>query len=158
MKKRFATEPDSFQALPIHSKGFQSFVKIPLGNNIVDLIMTVQHARLTSRSGYGVKFASTTKSPFSGTVSVHVIPLHEPLNPVNVNPALGVAIKRTVEPTGNTARQMPLFTRFTIEQATPPGVLETEPLPAPLPAMIVTEPGTARRYNACTFRDCNIVS
>ena len=92
-----------------------------------------------------MKFAVTVRSPFSGTVSTHVIPLHDPLKPVNVNPLLATGISVTVEPTGKIARQMPLFTVFVMEHAMPPGELDTDPLPAPLPDMIVTEPGTASR-------------
>ena len=31
-----------------------------------------------------MKFAATVMSPFSGTVSVHVMPVHEPVKPVKV--------------------------------------------------------------------------
>ncbi len=84
-------------------------------------------------------------SPFSGTVSVQDMPLHDPLKPVNVDPLAGLAISVTVEPTGKMARQMPLFTPFMMLHATPPGDVDTEPLPAPVPAITVTEPGTASR-------------
>lgn len=92
-----------------------------------------------------MKFAETVRSPFSGIVTVHVMPLHDPVNPVNVKPVFAIGISETVDPTGKIARQMPLFTPFAIEHATPPGELETEPLPVPLPDMMVSEPGTARR-------------
>jgi len=93
-------------------------------------------------------------SPFSGTVSTQVIPLHDPLNPVKVDPLLALGISESVEPTGKIARQMPPFTPLAMLQARPPGELDTEPLPAPAPEFTVTEPGTARRYSACTDRDC----
>ena len=98
-----------------------------------------------SRCPYGVKFAVTVRSPFSGTVMTQVMPLHEPVNPVNVEPELAIGISVTVEPTGKMARQIPLFTPFAIEQATPPGELETEPFPEPAPDRMVMDPGTARR-------------
>lgn len=101
-----------------------------------------------------MKFAVTEMSPFSGTVSTHVIPLHDPLNPVKVDPLLALGISDSVEPTGKIARQIPPLTPLAILQARPPGELDTEPLPVPAPEATVTEPGTARRYNACTVRDC----
>lgn len=94
---------------------------------------------------YGLKFAVTVISPFSGTVIVHVMPLHDPLKPVNVNPLLATAISITLEPTGKIARQIPDLIPLTMLHASPPGELETVPLPPPVPAMTVTAPGTATR-------------
>lgn len=94
-------------------------------------------------------------SPFSGIVITQVMPLHEPLKPVNVAPPLAVAISVTVDPTGKMARQMPVLTPPLIEQATPPGELDTDPAPVPEPAITVTDPGTARRYSAWTALDCD---
>lgn len=92
-----------------------------------------------------MKFAVTVRSPFSGTVSTQVIPLHDPLNPVNVDPELAIGTIVTVDPTGKIARQIPDFTPFVIEHASPPGELDTDPPPVPLPDSTVIEPGTARR-------------
>ena len=97
----------------------------------------------------------TEMSPFSGTVITQVMPLHDPLNPVNVEPLAAVAISVTLDPTGKMARQIPLLTPFAMLQATPPGELETVPLPAPAPDITVTAPGTASRYSACTAFDCD---
>jgi hypothetical protein len=94
---------------------------------------------------YLLKFAVTEMSPFSGTVSTQVMPLHEPLNPVKVEPLPALAISESVEPIGKSARQMPPFTPFAMLHARPPGELDTEPLPVPVPADIVTDPGTAKR-------------
>ena len=76
---------------------------------------------------------------------MHVMPLHDPLNPANVKPVFATGIRVTDEPTGKIARQMPLFTPFAITHAIPPGELDTEPFPVPVPDMMVIEPGTARR-------------
>jgi hypothetical protein len=92
-----------------------------------------------------MKFAVTIMSPFSGTTTVHVVPVHTPEKPAKVDPALGVAIKVTVEPTGKMARHTPPLTRLAMEHATPPGVLETVPFPVPVPLLIVTAPGIASR-------------
>jgi hypothetical protein len=109
--------------------------------------------KIPPTSGYGVKFAVTVRSPFSGTVNTQVIPLQDPLNPVNVDPELALGTIVIVEPTGKIARQIPDFVPFAIEHARPPGELDTEPLPVPPPDSTVMEPGTARRYSACTLRD-----
>ena len=77
-----------------------------------------------------------------------VIPLHAPLNPVNVCPLLAVGISDTVEPTGKMARQIPVLTPFAMLHASPPGELDTDPEPEPLPDSSVMDPGTATRYSA----------
>lgn len=102
---------------------------------------------------YGVKFAVTVRSPFSGTVSTHVMPVQSPLNPAKVDPAFGAGISVTVEPTGKMARQIPDLVPPVIWQARPPGELEMVPVPPPAPVFTVIDPGTASRYRACTERD-----
>ena len=89
--------------------------------------------------------AVTVRSPFSGTVSTQVMPLHDPEKPVKVDPLVTVGIRVTVDPTGKIARQIPDFTPLAIEQARPPGELEIAPLPPPAPVLIVIDPGTASR-------------
>jgi len=101
-----------------------------------------------------MKFAVTEMSPFSGTCSTQVIPLQLPLNPVNVDPALAIGSNDSVDPTGKIARQIPPLVPFAMLHASPPGELDTDPLPAPGPAFTVTDPGMARRYRAWTVRDC----
>jgi hypothetical protein len=105
-----------------------------------------------------VKPTVTLRSPFSGTVITQVVPVHDPLNPVKVDPLPGDAISVTVDPTGKIARQIPDLTPFVMVHATPPGELETDPLPVPLPTLTVTDPGTANRYSACTARDWESVT
>ncbi len=101
-----------------------------------------------------MKVALTINSPFSGTTSVQVaVPLQAPEKPVNLKPVLATGISVTVEPTGKIARQIPPLMVFVMVQASPPGELETEPLPVPAPLLTVIAPGTARRYCACTTRE-----
>ena len=59
-------------------------------------------------------------------VTLHVpVPVQPPpLQPVNVEPAAGVAVKVTAVPLANAAEQV-------APQETPAGALETVPIPAP---------------------------
>lgn len=72
---------------------------------------------------------------------------------MKVNPVFATGISVTVEPIGKIERQIPVFTPLVMVQATPPGELDTDPLPVPEPASTVTAPGTATRYFAWTDRD-----
>ena len=64
-------------------------------------------------------------------MTVHVpVPVHAPpLQPVNVEPAAGVAVRLMPVPLPNTAEQV-------VPQEIPAGVLETVPVPAPAFVMV----------------------
>jgi hypothetical protein len=99
--------------------GLLSMVPCPL-----PLFVTVS----VNRTDPAVNVAVTVGLPTMATVTVHDAPgplQPAPLNPLNVDPFVGVAVRLTVEPVAKAAAHMP-------GQEIPLGLLVT--LPVPLPA------------------------
>ena len=63
------------------------------------------------------------------------VPLHDPLHPLNVEPAVGLAVSVTAVPTGKPAAQV-------LPQSIPAGLLVTLPPPVPI-LLIVSVVGAA---------------
>jgi hypothetical protein len=95
-------------------------------------------ARVTERLNWGVgggpKFATTARFAFRVTVQ-EPVPAQAPLQPVNAEPAAGVAARVTTVPALNDVEQL-------VPQLIPAGVLVTVPVPVPDLLTFIVSVGT----------------
>jgi hypothetical protein len=106
----------------------------------VPLLATVR----VNGPGFAVKFALTDFA--ASMVTLHApVPLHAPLQPANVEPESGVAVKSTTVPFAKLAEHV-------APQEIPEGALVTVPVPVPLLATVrVNGPGLALKFALTDF-------